>query len=348
LEQAQPAVNALIAMTWILRLLHLVRLLTEDRQRLALENIALRHQLAVLRRSVNRPRIHDSDRVFWILMMRALKDWKDAVHIVKPETVLRWHKKGFRYNWRRKSKGKQGRPPISFKLIHLIRRLSMENTTWGAPKIASELALLGHTVAESTVAKYMVKAREPKCSQRWGTFIRNHMDVTAACDFFVVPTATFKVMYVFVVLSHARREILHVNVTEHPTAAWTARQIREAFPWKDPRMLLHDRDRIYGWEFNEMLKARGIRSLRSSPRSPWQNAYAERVIGTLRRECTDHIIPLGRRHLLRVLNEYVEYYNQSRPHQSLERDAPLHRPVERIGDVCARPVLNGRYFVHRL
>ena len=162
--------------------------------------------------------------------------------------------------------------------------------------IASELALLGHTVADSTVAKYMVKVRTPDPSQRWGTFIRNHMDVTAACDFFVVPTATFRLLYVFVVLSHSRREILHVNITDHPTAAWTARQILEAFPCDLPRLLLRDRDGIYGWEFDRMVKALSIRQIRSAPRSPWQNGFCERVIGTIRRECTDHLIPFGRRH----------------------------------------------------
>ena len=331
----------------ILDLVQLVRLLVADRKRLALENVALRHQLTVLKRSVKRPRIEDSDRVFWILMMRMLKEWKDAVHFVKPETVLRWHRKGFRYYWKRKSKSKPGRPPISMAIIHLIRRMSMDNTTWGAPKIASELALIGHVVADSTVAKYMVKARKPDPSQRWGTFIRNHMDVTAACDFFVVPTATFKVLYVFVVLSHSRRQILHVNVTEHPTAAWTARQLIEAFPFEVPRLLLRDRDRIYGWEFEQMVKALGIRQILSAPRSPWQNAFAERVIGTIRRECTDRIIPFGRRHLLRTVSEYVEYYNEARPHQSLDRNSPMPRRVESVGEVCAKPVLGGlhhRYF----
>ncbi len=180
-------------------LLLLVRLLVEDRQRLVLENVALRHQLAVLKRSVKRPRIQDSDRVFWILLKRMLADWRDALHFVKPDTVVRWHRKGFRYYWRRKSKSTPGRPSISMGIIYLIRRMSIENTTWGAPKIAAELALLGHVVADSTVVKYMVKVRMTDPSQRWGTFIRNHMDVTAACDFFVVPTATFKVLYVFVV-----------------------------------------------------------------------------------------------------------------------------------------------------
>jgi transposase InsO family protein len=233
-------------------------------------------------------------------------------------------------------------------VIYLIRRMSQDNTTWGAPKIAAELALLGHVVAESTVAKYMVKVRAPDPSQRWGTFIRNHMDVTAACDFFVVPTATFKVLYVFVVLSHARRRIVHINVTDHPTAAWTARQILEAFPCDVPRMLLRDRDSIYGWEFGQMVNALKIREIRSAPRSPWQSTYCERVIGTLRRECTDHVIPLGRRHLLRVLREYVEhYYNTSRPHQSLDRNAPVLREIEAVGEVRAKPVLGGlhhRYF----
>jgi transposase InsO family protein len=190
-----------------------------------------------------------------------------------------------------------------------------------------------------------VKVRTPDPSQRWGTFIRNHMDVTAACDFFVVPTATFKLLYVFVVLSHARRQILHINVTDHPSAAWTARQIVEAFPGDVPRLLL--RDRIYGWEFEQMVKSLKIREIRSAPRSPWQNACCERVIGALRRECTDHVIPPGRRHLLRVLREYVEYYNESRPHQSLDRNSPVPRRVEAVGEVCARPMLGGlhhRYF----
>ena len=172
------------------------------------------------------------------------------------------------------------------------------------------------------------------------------MDVTAACGPLVVPTATFKVLYVVVVLSHARRQILHVNVTEHPTAPWTARQILEAFPGEVSRLLLHDRDGIYGWEFARMVKALKIRQIRSAPRSPWQNAFAERVIGSIRRECTDHIIPFGRRHLLRTLREYVEYYNTSRPHQSLDRNLPVPREVEAVGDVSAKPVLGGLHHRH--
>ncbi len=325
----------------------LVRLLIEDRQRLALENVALRHQLAVLKRSVSRPKIHDSDRIFWILMKRMLANWRDALQFVKPDTVVRWHRKGFRYYWKRKSRATPGRPPISMAVIHLIRRMSIENVTWGAPRIAAELALLGHDVAESTVARYMVKTRIPNPSQPWTTFLRNHMDVTAACDFFTVPTATFKVLYVFVVLSHARRRILHVNVTAHPTADWTARQLLEAFPDQVPRLLLHDRDAIYGWEFKRTVKALGIRQIRSAPRSPWQNPFVERVIGSIRRECTDHIIPFGRRHLLRTVREYVEYYNSSRPHQSIDRNSPIARSVELFGEVQATQVLGGLHHRYR-
>ncbi len=173
------------------------------------------------------------------------------------------------------------------------------------------------------------------------------LDVTAACDFLVAPTLTFNVLYVFVVLSHARREILHVNVTEHPTAAWMARQILEAFPGEVSRLLLHDRDGIYGWEFEEMVRALKIREVRSAPRSPWQNPFVERVIGSIRRECTDHIIPFGRRHLLRTLHEFADYYNTSRPHQSLNRNSPVPLKIEAVGEVRGKPVLGGlhhRYF----
>ena len=217
-------------MPWLTHLLALIDALVADRSRLALENVALRQQIVVLKRSVKRAKIEDSDRVFWILMRRLLDSWRDALLIVKPETVIQWHRKGWKYFWRRKSlRGKPGRPPIEPAVIELIRRISRENVTWGAPRIASELALLGHQVAESTVAKYMVR-HPKKPSQTWRTFLANHMSVAAACDFFVVPSLTFKPLYCYVVLTHDRRKIVHVNVTQHPTDEWTARQIVEAFP----------------------------------------------------------------------------------------------------------------------
>lgn len=340
-------------MSTILHIFVLVRALVLHRDKLALENLALRQQLAVLKRSVKRPKIDDSDRVFWILLRRLWKQWADSLVFVRPDTVIRWHRKGWKYYWKRKSRSPTpGRPPISFKLIHLIRKMSNENAIWGAPHICSELALLGHAVGETTVAKYMVKHRDPDRGQRWSTFLRNHMNTTVACDFFVVPTMFFKTLYCFVILSHDRRRILHVNVTKNPTAEWTGRQLLEAIPGDgdEPRFLLRDRDGIYGDEFSRQVKLVGLRELKISPRSPWQNPYCERVIGSLRRECTDHIIPLGEKHLLRVLRQFIDdYYHTERPHLSLGRNSPIPRTVQppSLGEVQCHPVLGGlhhRYF----
>jgi len=323
-------------------LVYRLRLALKDRAQLVFENAALRQQLAVYKRSVKRPNIKDGDRVFWTTMRRLLREWKEAVVIVKPATVVSWHRKGFRHYWRRKSRGKPGRPPISMKLIHLIRRMSMENVTWGAPRIVDELALLGHEVGETTVAKYMVRHRSPEKAQGWSTFLKNHMDVTAACDFFVVPTLTFTLLYGFVVLSHDRRRILHVNVTDSPTAEWTAQQMVEACPGDHGlRYLIRDGDRIYGEAFTRKLKALELEPMQTAYRSPWQNCYVERLIGSIRRECLNHVIALNEQHLLKVLVEYAAYYNESRTHQSLDGNAPLPRSVEREGEVFAMPVLGG-------
>ncbi len=331
-------------MRWITLLLTLINALLADRSRLALENVALRQQLTILRRSVKRAKIDDSDRVFWILMRRLVGNWRDTLLIVQPDTVVRWHRKGWRYYWRRKSqRGKPGRPKIDPEVIELIRRMSMENVTWGAPRILSELALLGHKVAKSTVEKYMV--RPPKRpSQTWRTFVANHMSVSAACDFFVVPTLTFKLLYCFVVLSHDRRRIVHVNVTRHPTDEWTALQIVEAFPGdgSEPKYLHRDRDSIYGDTFRKKMAVFGIKEVISARQSPWQNPFAERVIGSIRRECTDHIIALGEHHLVGILRRYATYYNESRTHMALDGNAPSPRLVQKgPGDVIAIPHLGG-------
>jgi transposase InsO family protein len=317
-------------MRLLLQLLALVRALTRDRARLALENLVLRQQLAVLRRSVKRARLDDSDRLFWVLIHRFFRQWKENLVVVKPETVIRWHRQGFRYYWRWKSRSKGGRPPISPEVIALIRRMSAENVLWGAPRVRSELALLGHEVAQSTVAKYMVKPQDRAPSQTWRTFLANHMGVSAACDFFTVPTLTFKLLYVFVVLSHDRRRLLHVNVTRHPTAEWTAQQLTEAFPGDRavPRYLHRDQDDIYGDLVQRRVAALGIEEVVNAKQSPWQNPFAERVIGSIRRDCLHHIVPLGERHLREVLRRYVEYYNRSRCHLSLEGNAPEPREVE--------------------
>lgn len=319
-----------LRMRLVLHLLALIRALASDRSRLALENVVLRQQLNVLGRGVKRAKVEDSDRVFWVLMSRLLKDWKEHLVIVKPETVIRWHRQGFQYYWRWKSRAEPGRPAIAPEIIELIRRMSKENPLWGAPHIRNELALLGHCVAKSTVEKYMVKRLNREPSLTWRVFLSNHMAVSAACDFFTVPTLTFKLLYVFAVLSHDRRRIVHINVTKHPTAAWTANQITEAFPGDGdvPRYLHRDRDSIYGAVFRRRIAAMGIKAVISAKQSPWQNPYVERLIGSIRRECTDHIIALGEGHLRGVLREYVEYYNAVRCHQSLAGNAPEPREVE--------------------
>ncbi len=323
-------------------LISLFQLVLKDRTQLALENIALRQQLAVYRRTVKRPKIEDRDRIFWLTVMQMLKEWKEALVFVQPQTVIRWHRMGFNYYWRRKSRARPGRPSISMEIILLIRRLSQDNVLWGAPRIRDELALLGHDVAESTVAKYMVKGKGQAPSQTWRSFLANHMDVTAACDFFVVPTLTFNLLYVFVVLSHDRRRILHVNVTANPAAEWTGRQLLEAFPYDSkPKYLLRDNDNIYGEEFTDMVEILGIEEVKTAPKSPWQNPYVERVIGSFRRECLDHIIPLNEVHLRSVLSEYVGYYNRARSHQALDGNAPKPRVTETVGEVISMPVLGG-------
>ena len=260
-------------------------------------------------------------------LARVWNQWCSALILVKPETVLRWHRQGFRYFWRWKSRG---RPCVSPEVIRLIRRMSRENPLWGAPHICSELLLLGYDVAEATVAKYMIRRGRRPPSQTWRTFLRNHLRTTAACDFFVVPTATFRLLFCFVILSHDRRRILHFNVTAHPPSAWTAQQIREAFPGDgtEPRYLLRDRDGAYGDEFRRVVRAIGIREILTAPQSPWQNPYAERDIESIRRECLDHLIILGERHLRSILSQYVNYYNVSRPHLSLERNAPVPGSIE--------------------
>ena len=295
----------------------------------AFENLALRQQLAVCCQSINRPKLRPRDRVFWVVLSRLWPNWRSALAIVQPDTVVKWHRKGFKLFWRWKSRhGKPGRPPVEREVRDLIRQMSKENPTWGAPRIVSELALLGHDVAEGTVAKYMVRHRKPP-SQTWRTFLANHVPDIAACDFFTVPTVTFRVLYVFIVMCHDRRQIVHFNITTNPYAEWTAQQIVQAFPYdKAPRFLIRDRDGIYGHYFKERMKGMGIEEVLIAPQSPWQNPYCERVIGSIRRECVDYVIVLNEAHLRRILADYFEYYHGCRPHLSLNRNSPTPREVE--------------------
>ncbi len=297
------------------------------------------------------PRLRSSDRALILFLTRLLKSWKDALIIVKPGTVIKWHRQGFKLFWQWKSRPrKKGRNRINPEVRKLIRDMSRANPLWGAPRIHGELMRLGIEVSEATVSRYMVKQRKPP-SQTWRIFLNNHVKDIASIDFLVVPMVNFKLLYVLVVLSHERRKIVHFNVTDSPTAVWTGQQIIEAFPYDTaPKYLIRDNDKIYGFDFKEKVRACGITPIRTAYRSPWQNAYCERVIGTLRRDCIDHIIVFSRRHLMRVLREYVDtYYNSERTHLSLDKDSPEPRPIQdsKSGSIVEMPVLGGlhhRYF----
>ncbi len=316
-----------------------------SRAALQLEILALRHQLEVLER--NRParvRLIRLDRILWILLYRLWPRCLNTVVIVKPETVVAWHRRGFRAFWTWKSRPrKRGRPSVPADVRGLIQRICRENPLWGAPRIHGELLKLGIEISRAAVSKYMVRRPKPP-SQTWRTFLGNHVDCLASVDFFVVPTATFRLLFVFIVLHHERRHIAHFGVTAQPTSHWASQQIREAFPWETaPQYLIRDRDGSYGAVFVSRLQAMGINEVLTAPRSPWQNAYVERVIGSIRRECLDHIIVLSERHLRRILSSYFDYYHRSRTHLSLENDCPEPRPVHPpdAGKVIAFPQVGG-------
>ena len=315
---------------------------------LALENLALRHQLEVLKRNTKTPRLKNRDRVLWVILSRCWPDLRGSLAIVQPKTVIAWHRKGWRLYWRWRSRGR-GRPSVPVEVRHLIRRISHENPLWGAPRIHGELLKLGYELSEASVAKYMMRRRTPP-SPTWRSFIRNHLSEMAAVDFFTVPNLAFKTLYVFVVLSLDRRRVLHFNVTDSPTAAWTSRQIVQAFPFDTaPRFLIRDRDKIYGEKVVGTLRAIGVEQVIISYKSPWQNGYVERAIGSIRREYLDHVIVLNERHLRRILNEYLEYYHEARTHLGLAKDSPLPRTIDPPdrGPVVAEPMVGGlhhRYY----
>jgi transposase InsO family protein len=310
--------------------------------RLEAENATLRHQLVVLRRKLKgRAHLTNNDRWFFVQLYRWFPSILPALMIVRPETLVRWHRAGFRCYWRWKSRRRGGRPPIEAELRALIRQMSRENLLWGAPRIHGELLKLGFELAQSSVAKYMVKHRGPP-DQGWRTFLRNHAPDIAAMDLFVVPTIGFRMLYGFVIIRLDRRDLVWINVTTNPTAEWVARQITEAFPWDmAPGYMIRDRDRVYGTVVTRRLRAMGIRDKPIAPASPWQNGFAERLIGSIRRECLDHIIVLGEVHLRRILKSYARYYNETRTHLALDKDAPLSRTVKRAGHILCRPVLGG-------
>jgi putative transposase len=296
-------------MSVLLSLLLTLQTWARSRATMQLEVLALRHQLQVLQRSrPRRLRLTKTDRWLWALLSDLWTGWRTALVIVKPDTVIAWHRRGFRLWWTWKSRRRMGRPTLPADIRTLIRTMAQANPLWGAPRIHGELLKLGIDLCQATVAKYMGRRCQPP-SQTWRTFLTNHVQQIAAADLFVVPTATCRLLFVLLILAHERRRVVHIAVTDHPTAAWTTQQLREAFPWDDtPRYLVHDRDTAFhAWATTAT--SIGFNEIVTAVRSPWQNAYAERVIGSIRRDCLDHIIIGNERGLRRVLHAYVEYYN---------------------------------------
>jgi putative transposase len=318
--------------------------LFRSRASLCLEHLALRHQLAVYKQTVHRPRLRWPDRLIWVWLSRFWSGWQATLAFVQPHTVIAWQQQRVRNHWRRLSQqGTPRRPAVAQEVRELIQAMWQANPTWGSPRIVGELHKLGIEVAKSTVETYRVRPRGPS-SPTWKTFLKNHVQDLVALDFFVVPTVTHKVLFVLLILAHERRRLVHFNITEHPTAEWTAQQMIEAFPWdKAPRYLLRDRDRIYGAYFRQRVRHMGIEEVLIAPKSPWQNPYVERLIGSIRRECLDHVIVLHERHLRRLLTSYFSYYHAWRTHRALDMDCPVPRPVQRpeIGPIREVPEVGG-------
>ena len=290
----------------------------------------------------------NSDRIILVWLSKIFSNWKSALIIVKPATVIGWHKKGFKLYWKLKSH-KVGRPNINWHLIKLIRRMQKENPTWSAQRIQGELSKLGFSVCDNTVAKYMRKPKNsPEKRQSWQTFLKNHTSHIVGIDFMVTRTLLFKAIYVFVAISHDRRKILHFGITSKPHSQWAIQQLRETFAFDETtKYVIRDNDGIYCNEFKQTIRQFGLKDTPTAPRSPWQNPFCERVIGTLRREYLDHMIIFNERHLHDILHEYIfEYYNVSRTHMSLGKDSPGHRPIQKDGKIVSKPILGGLHHIY--
>ena len=322
--------NGCLVINFILALLASLRVFVRCRADLALEILALRQQLAVLKRKHPRPPLKVHDRLFWIALRRFWPAWKQVLVIVKLDTVVAWHRTAFRWYWRWRSRPRAGRPRIGEELRTLIRRLAVENPGWGAPRIQGELLKVGFTVSERTVARYLRRVRHRgDAGKSWLTFLENHREVIVALDFFTVPTITFELLYCLFVIHHGRRRILHFNITRHPTAEWIVQQLREAFPDAgDYRYVILDHDSKFDRRVTEFLKATGLKPKRTGIQAPWQNGLAERWVGSCRRELLDHIIALNEAHLRRLIREYLAYHHEDRIHDALAKDTPNRRAIE--------------------
>jgi putative transposase len=330
-------------LAFLLGLFRLVWLFGKGHHAVVLENLALRQQIAIYKRTQKRLRLIRRDRWFWIALSLAWKDWRRALCVVHPDTVVRWQRERFRRYWANLSKRSAtlGRPPVSLQVRTLIRTLAQANPLWRAPRIHGELRKLGIEVSERTVSRVLRTIKRPPL-QTWKTFLQNHIGEVVAIDFFTVPTIYLRVLFVFLVIEHPRRKVLHFGVTERPTAEWTAQQVVEAFSERDAKhYLIRDRDSIYGDEFRSRVQLLGMNEVITAPRSPWQNAFVERLIGSIRRECLDHMIILSQRHLRHLLKNYLTYYHWSRTHLALAKDAPEPRAIMRRGEIIAIPQVGG-------
>jgi putative transposase len=309
---------------------------------LLLENLALRQQLAVLKQRHSRPRFATVDKLLWVILRRLWPGWKQALILVQPETVVCWHRAGFKLYWTWLSRHRKcvGRKCVSRELRELILRMVAENWTWRASHIHGELKMLGFDISERTVLRWMRKApRSPERARRWAAFLSNHLEAIAAMDFFTVPTLTFGVLYCFFVIAHDRRRILHCNVTRHPSSAWVIQKLREAFPYDSaPGYLIFDRGPQFNYEVIDTIKSFGIGPKRTTFRSPWQNGVAERWVGNCRRDLLDHVIVLNERHLKRLMSEYARYYHEDRTHLALGKATPAGRNAAKVSAIDSRVV----------
>jgi len=325
--------------------------LIRTRRQLLMENALLRRQLIVMQRQLPKPRVSWRDRALFVVLARFTVTWKSALRIVQPATILRWHRDLFRQVWRRRAEPK-GRKALSTDTVELIREMAIKNQLWGAERIRGELLKLGMRVSKRTIQKYIRSVRRsPRKGQRWSTFLRNHMAETWACDFIQAFDAMFRPIFALVFIELSSRRVLQVGVTRKPSAAWTAQQLRNLTPGGvGPRFLIRDRDDKFGQEFDRVAEGGGMEILKTPFRAPNANAICERFIGSMRRECLDHVLILGERHLLGVLNEYVRYFNEERPHQGLNQGIPAPAPrgrSQRLGHVT-KPVLGGLHHSYRL
>ena len=328
----------------LLSVIRFVRLLLSGHQAVAIENAALRLQLAAFRRKRKRPVLTWFDRLFWVGLSGVWRNWRCPLLYVQADTVVRWQRERFRKFWARLSRVNRrhrGRRATAVEIRRLIEGMVESNPLWRAPRLHGELKMLGIEISERTVSRILRKLPRPP-SQTWKTFLGNHIGQMVSVDFFTVPTVTMRVLFVFLVPEHRRRQVLHFNVTEHPTADWTSQQIVEAYADRDaPRYLIRDRDSIYGSEVRLRIASLGIEEVLAAPRSPWQNPYVERLIGSIRRDCLNHFVILNARHLKRILASYFVYYHGSRTHLGLDKQCPIPRQVSSIGRIITIPQLGG-------